>query len=289
MQKLTAIVLLFISVFTGAYAQPSGFVLTREEYIETYREEAIKEMLLNKIPASITLAQAIVETASGNSPLAQYANNHFGIKCHNGWKGFSFILDDDEKNECFRKYESVQESFEDHSRFLKTRRWYAPLFELKITDYKGWAYGLKKAGYATHPKYAEMLIQVIEENKLYELDQLGVVNPNHIAKIETVQPGVENRPGRKIFRHFGKPYVIMGKDESLLAISLETGVSENDLIRYNPGQLTEGSKIVLTKETSYAKLIVRHSVIVAKRKIANSRIRLKAVYDIAKIKPRQQH
>ncbi|MES2836501.1 MAG: glucosaminidase domain-containing protein [Bacteroidota bacterium] len=149
--------------------------MTREEYIQTYKDDAVKEMLQHGVPASITLAQGILESGNGNSPLAKYANNHFGIKCHKEWDGPTFIQDDDAKNECFRKYKTVLESYSDHSLFIKNRKWYTQLFELKTTDYKGWAYGLKKAGYATEPKYAEMLIDLIEKNKLYELDKISTI------------------------------------------------------------------------------------------------------------------
>ncbi len=122
------------------------------------------------IPASITLAQGILESGHGNSKLAKKANNHFGIKCHNEWNGKTFRMDDDAKNECFRRYKSPHDSFKDHSYFLSSRDRYSFLFELDITDYKGWAKGLKKAGYATNPKYPQLLINIIEEFSLYEHD-----------------------------------------------------------------------------------------------------------------------
>jgi len=116
------------------------------------------------------LAQAILESSDGNSPLAKEANNHFGIKCHSGWEGRRFIQDDDTKDECFRVYERSIQSFIDHTQFLLTRRWYAPLFELDRKDYRAWAYGLKKAGYATNPKYPELLIGLIEKHNLHQYD-----------------------------------------------------------------------------------------------------------------------
>lgn len=137
---LIVVMLLTIS----SVAQPAERRITRSEYIETYKDDAIREMHRSGVPASITLAQGILESGDGNSPLAMYANNHFGIKCHSGWKGKTMHIDDDAKNECFRKYKSVYESFEDHSDFLTSRSRYAFLFELKVTDYKGWAKGLKK-------------------------------------------------------------------------------------------------------------------------------------------------
>jgi flagellum-specific peptidoglycan hydrolase FlgJ len=122
------------------------------------------------VPASITMAQGILESGSGTSDLATEANNHFGIKCHKDWTGKKFYKDDDQKDECFRVYEHPEASFEDHSLFLKRDR-YASLFELKPTDYKGWAQGLKQCGYATNPKYPQLLIELIERHNLHELDQ----------------------------------------------------------------------------------------------------------------------
>mgnify|MGYP002861201836 FL=1 len=144
--------------------------MTREQYIDKYSEEAINQMVDYKIPASITLAQGILESSNGNSELAKYGNNHFGIKCHN-WEGQEIYQDDDKKNECFRKYSSALESFEDHSIFLSTRSRYASLFQLDLKDYKGWAKGLKKAGYATNPKYAYILIALIEKHQLNKFDE----------------------------------------------------------------------------------------------------------------------
>lgn len=148
--------------------------ITVEEYIETYKDIAIREMRDHKIPASITLAQGIIESGAGNSALAREAKNHFGIKCHKEWKGKTYTMDDDEKNECFRVYKNAEESFRDHSEFLTSRPRYADLFKLDIMDYRSWANGLKAAGYATNPAYATMLINRIELNKLYLYDQLAM-------------------------------------------------------------------------------------------------------------------
>lgn len=144
--------------------------LTRAQYVETYKNVALKQMRLYNIPASIIMAQACLESGNGNSTLARKANNHFGIKCHSSWKGKTYRHDDDKRRECFRKYNNPIESFEDHSIFLSTGKRYSSLFDLKITDYKAWAHGLKAAGYATNPKYAQLLIDIIETYKLYELD-----------------------------------------------------------------------------------------------------------------------
>ena len=156
--------------------------LTRTQYIETYAPFAVKEMLISGVPASITLAQGILESGDGNSSLAQKARNHFGIKCHGMWEGEKYYMDDDAKNECFRVYTSVFDSYHDHSEFLSGRTRYASLFELRRTDYKGWAHGLKKAGYATNPKYPALLIRIIEENNLAQYDRMKTV-PKGGAKL----------------------------------------------------------------------------------------------------------
>lgn len=178
-----ALAAVFAAVAQGQPAEPR---LTKADYLEKYKEQAIREMHSSGVPASITLAQGMLESDYGNSPLAKYANNHFGIKCHKGWEGPTFIQDDDEANECFRKYYDVYDSYRDHSQFLRTRERYASLFELKTTDYKGWATGLKAAGYATNPKYADLLIKIIEENKLYVYDE--VVNLAAARPIAEISP-----------------------------------------------------------------------------------------------------
>ena len=145
--------------------------LSRVQYVELYADLAMKEMARTGIPASIKLAQACLESDNGNSRLALNAKNHFGIKCHD-WTGRRVRHDDDERNECFRKYSSARQSFMDHSDFLTTKQRYSALFSLKQDDYKGWARGLKAAGYATSPTYAKVLIKIIEDNELYLYDQM---------------------------------------------------------------------------------------------------------------------
>jgi len=153
-------------------------------YIKKYKSIAIKEMRLYKIPASITLAQGMIESGCGKSVLAIDTKNHFGIKCQKDWLGNTYFYNDDNEKECFRKYNNVEESFRDHSIFLSTRSRYAALFTLPLTDYKGWAYGLKQAGYATNPEYPQILIRLIETNKLYLLDD-SLINSDEIAFNET--------------------------------------------------------------------------------------------------------
>ena len=159
-----------IILIAAATMQLQAQNLTRQQYINKYKDVAIRQMHKHKIPASIILAQACLESGDGNSTLARKANNHFGIKCHNGWKGKGFKHDDDAKGECFRRYNDPVDSFTDHSYFLISGDRYNSLFDLPINDYKAWAHGLKAAGYATNPKYAKLLIDIIEEYKLYKYD-----------------------------------------------------------------------------------------------------------------------
>lgn len=163
----------FISVFAGeTFASDKKY--TQAEYVSLWKDVAVSQMHTHKIPASITLAQGILESGNGNSVLAQKANNHFGIKCHD-WKGETIYIDDDKKNECFRSYPDASESYKDHSLFLTGRSRYASLFSYQITDYKNWAQGLKDAGYATNPKYPQLLIELIERLKLHEFDQAALL------------------------------------------------------------------------------------------------------------------
>jgi hypothetical protein len=168
LNKLVIICLLLVFVVVKGIAQPHIF--KTQKYIATYAEEAINQMVNYKIPASVIMAQAIFESKCGSSQLAQKSNNHFGIKCHIEWGGDTVVKTDDTLNECFRKYERVTDSYTDHSLFLRSRSRYAYLFELPITDYANWCIGLKASGYATYPTYAEELIQLIENLRLYELD-----------------------------------------------------------------------------------------------------------------------
>jgi LysM repeat protein len=147
--------------------------LSAQQYIDIWKDEAIYQMVVHKIPASITLAQGLLESGNGNSRLAIEGNNHFGIKCHNDWNGAKIFEDDETKGECFRKYDDPSESFEDHSLFLQKKR-YESLFSLDIKDYKGWAKGLKECGYATNPKYPQLLINLIEQYQLGQYDKQGI-------------------------------------------------------------------------------------------------------------------
>lgn len=153
-----------------SFTSPDSSITPQVRYVEKYAALAIDEMYRSGVPASITLAQGLLESRYGLSELATKGNNHFGIKCHNNWQGGKVYHDDDAKGECFRKYDSPEESFRDHSDFLRYRDRYKFLFDLEVNDYKGWAHGLKKAGYATDPAYPAKLIKLIEDYKLYKFD-----------------------------------------------------------------------------------------------------------------------
>ncbi|MEI6277270.1 MAG: glucosaminidase domain-containing protein [Prolixibacteraceae bacterium] len=166
------VVFCFIFVFGVNILSAAPQRMSRQEYIDKYARIAVQEMLDFHIPASITMAQACLESSDGNSDLTRQSNNHFGIKCKSNWNGPSVRHDDDESNECFRKYGSAEESFKDHSSFITTSNRYSFLFAIDIRDFRKWAYGLKQAGYATDPSYPVKLIKIIEDFRLYELDQL---------------------------------------------------------------------------------------------------------------------
>lgn len=172
--KKTFLILSFVFSVLELIAQK----ITQQQYIDLHKDMAIQEMLRSGVPAAITLAQGILETESGNSILVKKSNNHFGIKCKAEWTGESVYHDDDESGECFRKYDSTIHSYRDHSDFLRTRSHYAFLFSLDPTDYKSWAYGLKKAGYATNPRYPQILIKTIED---YHLNDFTIQTMNQIT------------------------------------------------------------------------------------------------------------
>ena len=243
---LLFILLAFLPFFTLAQR------ITPEEYIETYKDIAMREMRDHKIPASITLAQGLLESGAGNSALAREAKNHFGIKCHKGWEGETYIMDDDEKNECFRKYDNAEASFVDHSLFLTTRNRYAALFDLEITDYVGWAKGLKAAGYATNPKYAQLLIDRINLYDLTKYDQIALgerVDDNTLPDIAPEDELLElafspdNRSayqladmtadGRFIYENNKVRFVYAKEGETPESIAKEFGVKYKKLCQYN--------------------------------------------------------
>lgn len=272
MNKIISLLILSFAVFNLS-AQTNN---VRKDYIEKYKATAVKKMLEHGIPASITLAQGILESGSGKSDLASIANNHFGIKCHKGWTGDSYIMDDDKKNECFRKYKTAAESFEDHSQFLMTRSRYAFLFEYKTTDYKKWAHGLKKAGYATNPKYAHLLIKVIDDNELHQYDMIKSLKELGIKeeKPKVVEPPKEEIPvantttdfkpvsvsdnQRLIYENEGVRYVKAMKGDSFESIAAEFAIYTWQVRKYNDATkktlLQSGDFIYIEKKNSRARI-----------------------------------
>ena len=224
-----------------------------QQYIDQYKDIAIEEMHRWKIPASITLAQGIFESGAGQSELARKGNNHFGIKC-NGWEGRKVYHDDDARNECFRAYNSVYESYEDHSRFLANGQRYRSLFNLKTTDYKGWARGLKAAGYATNPAYADKLIELIQLYKLYEYDKAKSADRFMVEHTKDHSVGGAALHPIKIFNK--NYYLIARRGDTFKSIGEEVDISYRKIARYNErnknDRLTEGEVIWLKKKQKKA-------------------------------------
>ena len=253
-----------------------------EEYIHKYRDLAVEEMKKYHIPASITLAQGLLESGAGQSVLARKSNNHFGIKCGGDWKGKSVSHDDDARGECFRAYKHPKQSYEDHSKFLVGRSRYASLFKLKITDYKGWAHGLKKAGYATDPRYAQRLIDIIELYELHKYDKKGGLkwmkeNPN------PHQPYMAN----------GLLYIVVRSGDTWKAISKEFDISQSKLRKYNDlykgYALQAGDILYLEKKNRRAdKEHIVHVLCAGESMFSISQkygIRLKYLYKLNKMEP----
>jgi LysM repeat protein len=256
-KKFAILALASFCLVQTVFAQPAERKYSRKEYVERWKDEAVLQMKQTGVPASITLAQAILESGDGNSPLARYANNHFGIKCHDDWKGETFIQDDDHSNECFRKYENAEDSFRDHSIFLSTRSNYSKLFALATTDYKGWAHGLKNAGYATNPQYAYLLIQVIEENNLDQYDREQTfarkeVKPE-IKPVITV--GFKKHPVKVHDNHIR--YVIAKEGDTPYKIAKEFEMGLWQIYKYNDlgndAKIKEGDIIYLQPKRNNAR------------------------------------
>ena len=219
MKKLKLFLILIISCLT---LQAQTRNKQYEDYIKKYRELAVEEMKKYHIPASITLAQGLLESGAGQSTLARKSNNHFGIKCGSDWRGKTVSHDDDARGECFRAYKHPKESYEDHSKFLAGRSRYASLFKLKITDYKGWARGLKKAGYATNPRYADQLIGIIELYELHKYDE-----KNYMKWIK------KNPNPHQTYIANDLLYIVVRAGDSWKSISKEFDISQKKLRKYN--------------------------------------------------------
>lgn len=244
MKQTVFLLFLAAGMATSALGQSIKWNKRYQDYFDRYRDVAIEQMKLNKIPASITLAQGVLESGAGMSELARKANNHFGIKCH-GWTGRTSYHDDDERGECFRAYDNVYQSYEDHSTFLTSSKRYSRLFQLKLTDYKGWAKGLKACGYATSPTYASKLIEIIELYKLYQYD-----TARGFDKFQLTQ--LEHGDLRHIFAFNKNYYVIARKGDTFRSIAADVDISYRKLARFNErdknDQLEEGERVWLMKK-----------------------------------------
>ena len=239
-----------------------------QAYIDQYKDLAIEEMAQFRIPASITLAQGLLESGAGKSYLSVYGNNHFGIKSH-GWQGRTIRHDDDRKQESFRAYDSPRESYQDHSRFIANRERYQRLFSLSITDYKGWAHGLKDCGYATNPHYAQRLISIIETYKLYQYDTM---RPAVARRNPEPAPEPVSRRAAYMVHNINSYnqnfYVYARKGDTFESIGREVGISASNLAKYNErdtrDQLREGDVVYLRKKQKKADRRFKNHVHVVK-------------------------
>lgn len=237
-----------------------------EQYIDKYKILAIKQQQKYKIPASITLSQGLLESGAGNSRLARLANNHFGIKCKPEWRGGRIYHDDDEKNECFRTYKTAEESYTDHSRFLAERKYYVSLFELDLLDYKGWAHGLQKCGYATDKAYGSKLVNLIETYELYKYDRAKIIDKSPIIddiyEIKINIPETDKRyPAttnwrRRIHETNGIHYIEAQENDTYEIIAYDTRMKLKRLLKYNEVtkdyNLKAGDRIYLQGKRKYA-------------------------------------
>ena len=270
--KRLLLVLMTVLLSIGAAKNP------KLDYIDKYSDIAIKEMKRTGVPASITLAQGILESNAGQSVLATKGNNHFGIKCHNDWKGKTMKMDDNAPKECFRVYPNAEASFRDHSDFLRSRDRYKSLFELKQTDYKGWARGLKKAGYATDPGYADKLITLIEDYELYRFDKgvkVSVKPPLEIEEPKVVQlepsPGMKYQESvtfstaRKVYSQNGVPFVYSEAGETYASIAASNGLFLKELLKFNDHEqelaLEPGTMVYLARKKAQGPVGVNKYVV----------------------------
>lgn len=315
--KRTIFSVILLAAAGGACAQN----LTREEYIERYKHIAIRHRDHYGIPASITLAQGILESGSGNSTLARNANNHFGIKCHTDWQGERYYHDDDRPQECFRVYDNPEESFEDHAEFLSNHRQrrYDSLFLYASDDYRNWARGLKAAGYATAPDYAERLIKIIEDNKLYIFDTdddeaVCEARPDETTIADNIVDVEHNRGfsgeggvdpdnyrvtvnayhGYNVYRSNGVSYVLAKAGDTYEDLSLLFRVAPGRLRRFNEvadnAVLKEGDIVYIERKRKYWEgAVLLHTVSADTETLSdiaqNYGVRLKTLARLNKVKP----
>ena len=274
MKKLLIAIALILGLSASAQREAGS---PQERYISRYASIAVNEMYRSGVPASITLAQGIIESRSGQSALAAEGNNHFGIKCHNSWKGRTMLVDDDRRNECFRVYDSPEESFRDHSDFLRYRDRYKFLFDFQTTDYKSWAYGLKQAGYATDPSYATKLIKCVEDYNLSRYDRMTVAEALAEGGAEAEQPvtqdeleGIPDSPlkieagelfrgkageeyrfslSRTLYSRNGVPFIYAVEGETYASIAKSNHLLLREILKFNDlpggGELHAGDVVYL--------------------------------------------
>lgn len=247
MRKFVVFIAFLLSV--SAFSQ-ARWNQAYQQYVDQYKDIAIEQMQRYRIPASITLAQGLLESGAGRSELTRNSNNHFGIKCNNGWTGRRTYHDDDQRNDCFRVYDNAYDSYEDHSKFLAGNQRYRSLFNLNTTDYRGWAKGLKAAGYATNPIYAEKLIEIIQLYKLYQYD--SAKGYDHFMAERTKVPEMD-AAALHLIKIFNKNYYLIArKGDTYKSIGKEVGISYRKIAKYNErnrkDQLQEGEVVWLKKK-----------------------------------------
>ena len=267
MKHISTLIITFVCLFAAfspVQASPAEDT-PQQRYIDKYADLAVEEMRRSGVPASITLAQGLLESRYGQSDLAVKGNNHFGIKCHSNWNGPKMRGDDDKEKECFRKYRTVEQSYRDHSDFLRYRDRYKFLFDLDPKDYKGWAYGLKKAGYATDPAYPKKLINLIEEYELYKYDRGRKYKNSKVAKepapevevkkekpsktVDVKSPSQLEQPkpvknekakntftialSRQKYSLNGVPFIYASKGDTYASIAASNNLFQKEILRYN--------------------------------------------------------
>lgn len=254
MRLRNTLIYIFCLISLQSFAQ-MRWNSTYQTYINQYKDLAIEQMLKYNIPASITLAQGLLESGAGTSELTLKGNNHFGIKCHN-WQGRTIYHNDDAENECFRSYDNALQSYEDHSKFLTRHSRYSRLFTLDRTDYRGWAHGLKACGYATNPRYATKLIEIIQLYKLYVYDNAQSFDKfmaRHNAVDKPVSPGGKLHP---IYRYNDNYYLKARPGDTFKTIGEEVGISYRKIAKYNERDkkdaLVAGETIYLKKKKTKA-------------------------------------
>ena len=282
MKIIAFIISVLFCMSASAEPAPKNGKSPQEIYIEQYASLAVEEMYRSGVPASITLAQGLLESRYGLSELAVEGNNHFGIKCHNNWKGGKMYHDDDRKGECFRKYTSPEQSYRDHSDFLRYRDRYKFLFDYKITDYKAWAHGLKKAGYATDPAYPSKLIKLIEDYRLYEYDSVKKSHarsarkadelprsPNEIEQVEALtheqRQDFHFSVSREVYTRNGVPFVRTSEGDTYADIAAANNLFLKELLRFNDldkdAPLRPGTEVYLKpKKKQAVKGLEKHVV-----------------------------